>query len=227
MISHEHLNIIATTLIDMEEALEIDKHDRFINPKDIEMCVINSLCHRIHLYHLEKLLRVNIRKAHSPFDSYVYHLLAYLTNTKHPSRDLVRYEIKELINDTSFDVDHIEREFLRNFTHINFEMVSKDLKEQYNLNLNMSKFNSDHIVKKLAEFPLNSNMKLTFLACALLLTYKRLPASEISDIIKSRRFEDMFYDFFDSTVADIIDDTNSNSLNLMYYLKAILMIYPT
>ena len=69
-------------------------------------------------------------------------------------------------------------------------------------------------------------MKLIFLVCSLIATYRRPPATEISQIIGNNRYEEMFYDFFDSTVSDIIDDSNANSLNLMYYLKAILMIFP-
>lgn len=224
MMQKTELNTFVDTLIFTEENLRHELQSNLFHPKDMESSILITLHRRIQLYQYENNLR-RIKNKKSPFEFYLIHLKGYLLCEMNPSRNLVRYEIEELIQDTDFSVDHIESEFLRSFTILNFEMLNFELREDTDIKLNIYKFTSEHIIKTLHECDVSLKSKLIFLLCALMIVYLKTPADEISMIINDEHEIDLFYDFFDSTIADVVVEGNSDVLNLMYYLKAISLLF--
>lgn len=224
MMQKTELNTFLDTLIFTEENLRHELQSNLFHPKDMESSILITLHRRIQLYQFENNLR-RIKNKKSPFEFYLTHLRGYLLCEMNPSRNLVRYEIEELTQGTDFFVDDIETEFLRSFTMINFEMLNMELREDTDIKINIYKFTSEHIMKHLHKCHVSLNSKLIFLLCSLMIVYLKTPADEISMIINDEHEIDLFYDFFDSTIADVVVDGNSDVLNLMYYLKAISLIF--
>lgn len=218
------INRCVENLIELEENFKIDLTEGYLSPQDLETGAVMILHQRIFLYQIENQKRQQQGNLLSPFDFFTGHMMAYLKNENNPIRSLVCFEIESLIDGSPLlDSDSVEKEFIRSFINMNFEIMNMELKNETNLKLNFKNFNTNPIFNKLDRYPVSYSDKLKILVCSIILTYNP-DAKNIEKVIGNKVSEEYLYDFYDSTVLDC-SQQYSEVITILTYLRMLMVLF--
>lgn len=189
------LNNYVADLHRMEEAFK----DTFSND-NIEMFAANILNQRMFIYNIERKLR---EQSHNP-DNHMATLYTYLNdyieNSHSPYRNLVLFEIDQLVDDKNCSSQEVEKYFILEncsmtvslFMHMYYketgiEIVPEDLKVV-------------DVEETLMNLGLNRKMALKFCVAAIAECFERGDQAIIKSIVGDKI--EKFYKFYDISVAN-------------------------
>lgn len=192
------LNNYVADLHRMEEAFK----DTFSND-NIEMFAANILNQRMFIYNIERKLRERFHNSANP-DNHMATLYNYLNDyiedSPSPYRNLVLYEIDQLVDDKNCISSEVERYFILENCSMTVNLFMHMYYKETGIEINPYDLKVTEVEEILMNLGLNRKMALKFCVAAIAECFERGNQSIVKSIVGDKM--DKFYKFYDTTVAN-------------------------
>jgi hypothetical protein len=195
--SHPALNEIVASLIDMEEKF----HET--NDENLEMFAASIVNHRLFLYDMEKRMMNPShpdRKEQSDMSMFYNYLNAYVENTKTNFRDLVLFEIDQLIAGKNCSREKVEHYFILEKCSMTVSIFMAMYHKETGVEINPYDIRVIDIENILMDLGINRKTALKFCVAGIAECFDKGDSTLIESIVGNKT--EKFYKFYDTTIAN-------------------------
>jgi len=184
----------------------------------------NIINQRMFIYGIEKNQRDSIRLSqnNSNMATLYEYFNDFLDDKNSAYRNLIRYEIEQLIEGTALNVDQVESCFVMEHATMNTSIFLGLFKKETNLNVNIKDIDVRKIENLLIHMRVDRKTSLKYCIAALCACFERGNEEKIHSLIGERTKK--FYEFYDTVIGQYSHYDNE-SFMIIVFLAAFSYIF--
>lgn len=189
------LNAYVSDLHRMEEAFQ----DTF--SENMELFAANILNQRMFIYNIEKTLMERLKSGPENHMATLYNYLNdYVDKKESPYRNLVLFEIDQLLESKNCSPDEVEKYFILENCSMNVNLFMHIYHKENGIKINPYDLNVVAVEDILLNLGISRKMALKFCVAGIAECFERGSPEVVSSIVGDKA--DKFYKFYDTAVAN-------------------------